>query len=764
LVACLIITAVWAIANARWAVADMTVPWDAKNQFYAFFRFLAQSLHAGTSIFWNPYHYGGHPSIADPQSLVFAPLFLAWAYLDPAPSMAAFDMVVYAHLLVGGLAFVGLGARRHWPVSAIVLAGCVFMFGGAAAGRLNHTGIIIAYGLFPLAVLLLEVTLARRSLAAAVGFAIVASLIALGRNQVAMLLCLVLAAMAIADIAGRPKPLAALTARLPVLATILAVGIAINLVPLLLTLQFAALSNRPTVTLANALEASLHPSVLLTAAVPNLFGSHNMDWNYWGPHYTIMPEVASTDDSFNYVFFGAVPVLLLVWFGIAGRHLAAPALRFWTVVLLISVLFSVGRYTPLFAIVFETLPGFSFFRRPIDGMFVAGVALAFLSGHLLSAYARHGLPVLGRWTSLAVALSLAALIASALSVANMSHKVVAASLEIGKSGLIVAAAVGVLAWAARSPSWRPVAAAFLTLVAAIELVAWNAATRLNAEPTAVYGPLEPVSADQQAALDVLHAELDARRRQGARPRVEIVAMGGPWQNVSMVQEIEATNGYNPLRIGLYDRFVAAGETAAAGRVFTRTFRSFDCEMARALGVEYVVSGKPIEELGQLGRAAKAELIHRGPGIHIYRLPKAEPRAIFHARLEVADADAVTLDGALRNPPRGDRAVIDDETPIGLAAWMAPVTTAEGSARIRSWEPGRVEIDVHAPTAGVVVLHDTYYPGWVATLNDKPATMLRADTLFRGVEVPAGLHRIVFEYRPLDPANLWDAARRIGGTR
>lgn len=112
LVAGLIIAAVWVIAYTRWAVADMTVPWDAKNQFYAFFRFLAQSLHAGTSIFWNPYHYGGHPSIADPQSLVFAPLFLAWAYLDPAPSMAAFDMVVYAHLLVGGLAFVGLGARR----------------------------------------------------------------------------------------------------------------------------------------------------------------------------------------------------------------------------------------------------------------------------------------------------------------------------------------------------------------------------------------------------------------------------------------------------------------------------------------------------------------------------------------------------------------------------------------------------------------------------------------------------------------------------
>ena len=26
--------------------------------------------------FWNPYHYGGHPSVADPQSLIFAPLLV----------------------------------------------------------------------------------------------------------------------------------------------------------------------------------------------------------------------------------------------------------------------------------------------------------------------------------------------------------------------------------------------------------------------------------------------------------------------------------------------------------------------------------------------------------------------------------------------------------------------------------------------------------------------------------------------------------------
>src|SRR5215813_7971783 len=84
LVACGLITGLWLIAASRWIVTDAVVPWDSKNQFYAFFRFLAAALNSGVSPFWNPYHYGGHPSVADPQSLIFSPLFVLWALVDPA--------------------------------------------------------------------------------------------------------------------------------------------------------------------------------------------------------------------------------------------------------------------------------------------------------------------------------------------------------------------------------------------------------------------------------------------------------------------------------------------------------------------------------------------------------------------------------------------------------------------------------------------------------------------------------------------------------
>ena len=118
-----LVAAVWAAAVSRWVVSDLVVPWDSKNQFYAFFRFLSATLRAGDWPFWNPYHYGGHPSIADPQSLVFNPVFVIWGLLDPHPTMRAFDLVVFAHLLAGGIGIVAIGWRARWPIPANVL-GC----------------------------------------------------------------------------------------------------------------------------------------------------------------------------------------------------------------------------------------------------------------------------------------------------------------------------------------------------------------------------------------------------------------------------------------------------------------------------------------------------------------------------------------------------------------------------------------------------------------------------------------------------------------
>jgi hypothetical protein len=92
-----------------------------------------------------------------------------------------------------------------------------------------------------------------------------------------------------------------------------------------------------------------------------------------------------------------------------------------------------------------------------------------------------------------------------------------------------------------------------------------------------------------------------------------------------------------------------------------------------------------------------------------------------------------------------RSVILDREPPGLGPAVSPA--ALEPAAIVAYAPERVEIDVHAAQPGLLVLTDTYYPGWRAYVDGAEVEVLRANGLFRAVALAAGDHRVRFEYRP-----------------
>jgi hypothetical protein len=760
-----VIGAVW-LAAVSWRMAtDIVAPWDSKNQFYAFFRFLASSIQSGSTPFWNPYHYGGHPSIADPQSLIFAPAFVLWALFDPAPSMRAFDLMLYAHLLAGGLAMGAIGWRASWPPAACVLAAVVFMFGASASSRLQHTGIILTYAMFPPALLLLQVALQRRSIPIALAFALVAATLVLGRNQIALLFCFVLAVVAVSEIVTAEKPGRYLAERAPVLAVIAIAGAVIVAAPALLTMQFAALSNRPHVIYEKALEASLYPANLATLLVPNIFGSHQ--FSHWGPYYETEPAVAAVDESFNYLFVGSVPVVLLLWFGIVGGGLWRRGRVLMSAMLVVALLYMLGRYTPLFPWAFDWVPGVNFFRRPIDGNFVFLAILAILVGYLLTDYVKDGVPRRRILLAAAVAGAVLAIMAWAVIFSGRSGHAADAAFEVLRMAPFPLLVIAILSLARKAPA-RQWAAAGAVALATAELLWWNGLSAMNGEHRRHYAVLEQPSGADAEVLQLLEQAVRERHRNGERPRIEVMGVGGPWQNAAVVRGLEAINGYNPLRIGVYDKLISPGETTylSEQREFPASFENYDCALARALGLEYVVLDRPIEQVPNLAKRPVAELLRDGPKLWVYRLRNAIPRLVFTDRVQVADADVVNTYGELAVSLSTDRVLIDDDTPPSRQYSMVG-SGHSGSARMLSWRPDRIEIEVDSPQGGMLVLHETYYPGWVAEIDGKPARILRADVLFRGVEVPPGRRQVMFRFAPLSFGNLASAlasALRPNGSR
>ena len=59
----------------------------------------------------------------------------------------------------------------------------------------------------------------------------------------------------------------------------------------------------------------------------------------------------------------------------------------------------------------------------------------------------------------------------------------------------------------------------------------------------------------------------------------------------------------------------------------------------------------------------------------------------------------------------------------------------------------VRYKTHNTHDGLAVFSEIYYPGWEATIDGKPAEIIRADYVLRAMKIPAGDHEIVMMFHP-----------------
>ena len=227
----------------------------------------------------------------------------------------------------------------------------------------------------------------------------------------------------------------------------------------------------------------------------------------------------------------------------------------------------------------------------------------------------------------------------------------------------------------------------------------------------------------------------------------------------MVFKLEDSLGYNPLRIAQYERAVGVAESAndLGLRTFPDTFRGYNSRLAALLGLSYLVLDRPIPELPRHVPRPRGTLLFAGDHFFVYRLDQSlAARAYLATRLKPIDVDGTIDGGSLPTFMIGQEALIDqDELDLLKDKALVDVSAPIGGSKalITAYGSNRIAIDVDAAAAGLLVLHDIAYPGWDVSVDGVKAPLLRANLLFRGVEVPAGHHAVEFSFHPLSLANL-----------
>jgi hypothetical protein len=95
------------------------------------------------------------------------------------------------------------------------------------------------------------------------------------------------------------------------------------------------------------------------------------------------------------------------------------------------------------------------------------------------------------------------------------------------------------------------------------------------------------------------------------------------------------------------------------------------------------------------------------------------------------------------------ALVETDDRERLSGYLSADRALEAeSVDVVEHHPWRVVLRASLRHPGLVILAETYYPGWHLTIDGKPAPIYRANRMMRGATVPEGEHILSYTYDPL----------------
>jgi hypothetical protein len=747
-----VVTSAFAFLAWPWLSGAVTIPWDAKAQFQPELQFMAASLARGESPFWAPNVFAGWPQIADPQSLILSPFHLALAAFDATPSFRAVDFITFAYLFAGAVGMLLFFRDRGWHWAGAIAAALIFAFGGSAASRLQHTSEVVSLAYLPLALWLLARTLERASWRCGLAAGLLIALLASGRDQVALIGLYVIAGYVLFYWFDGPGRMARVKATFLPLFVCGATTVALALVPFVWSALLAADSNRPGFNLDYVDRGSLHPVHLLMLFFADLFGAADPKVEFWGPPSPAWRSAVGATNLFlsqnsGQIYCGILAAVLILGTGIARGAMWARDIRFFSVALVLALLYALGWYTPVFRLMFDVMPGVELFRRPSDATFTVGFLIAVISGYLIHRLLTDKAQKL--WQAAAIeGAFVAVLVGIAVAVAWDANRVGVAVWPIETGVAFALGAMALLAAVRRfAPTHRALLGALVVAFVVFDLGWNNGPNESTGLPPSRYEALRPQTTDETVAL--LKTRLAATAAPDRRDRVELIGIAYHWPDVALAQGFDHLFGHNPLRLRDFALATGVGDTVAIPeqRAFAPLFPSYRSTFANLCGVRFIATGVPIERIDSKLHPGDLILIGRTKDAYIYENPRALPRVMVVHDYRLADFAALIRDGFPDVDPR--RTVLLEHVPS-----ITPGSPgADGTARIVRYANTEVDIEADAPTGGLLVMNDAWHPWWRVEVDGQPAELLKANVIFRAVALLPGDHRIHFAFEPLRGA--WD---------